>query len=85
MAERIVLRHVIGIIGAKQNVIGAECGYQRGELVRRENDGIDINALEISGRRLRQRAMAIGARTPGVVDAPGISAQISAAMGGREP
>src|SRR5437762_13632262 len=83
MAQWIVLRHVKGIIGAKQNVIGAECGYQRSELVRRENDGIDVNALEISRRRLRQRTMAIGARTPGVIDTPGISAQISAAMDGR--
>ena len=32
MAERIVLRHVIGVVGAEQNVVRAEQSHQCGEL-----------------------------------------------------
>ena len=77
MADRIILRHVIGVIGSKQNMVRAEHCHQCRELVRREHDRIDIDSLEISRRRPGQCAVTIGARTPGMVDAAGIGAKIS--------
>src|SRR5215831_4573436 len=80
MAKRIVLRHIVGVIGSEQNVVRAELVHQSGELVRRKHDGIHVNAFEIGRRRLWQRVMAVGARTPSMIDAPGIGAEISAAV-----
>ena len=57
---------------------------QRVELVGREHDGVEIDLLEIAGRRLRQVGVAVRARAPGVIDAAGIGAEIAAAMHGED-
>src|SRR5690348_1672940 len=79
-ADRVILRHVIGVIGSKQDMVETEHFHQCGELMRREHDRIDIDSLEISRGRPRQCAVTIGTRTPGMVDATEIGAKISAAM-----
>src|SRR6202171_2573378 len=48
--------------------------------MRGEYDRVEINLLQIGGRRLRQVRARIGARAPGVVDAAGIGRKITAAM-----
>src|SRR6516164_8403779 len=68
IAERIILRHVIGVVGAEQDMVRAEQPHQCGELVRREHDRIDIDSVEICRRRLRQCAVTIGTRAPGMID-----------------
>src|SRR5215472_1734908 len=80
MADRIVFRHVIGVVGSEKDAIWSEHLDQRRQLVRREHDRIDIDALEISRRRLRQCAVTVRPRTPSVIDASGISAKIPATV-----
>ena len=50
----------------------------------REHDGVDVDALEIRRRRLRQAAVAVRTRAPGVVDAARIGAEIAAAVHGED-
>src|SRR5215469_5211016 len=80
VAKRVILRHVIGVVGAEQDMVRAEHSHQRGELVRCEHHRIDIDSSEVIRGRLRQSTVTIGTRAPGMVDATGISAKISAAM-----
>src|SRR5580692_6382873 len=80
VADGIKIRHVIGIIGAHDDVVGAEHTDQFGKLVRREHHRVDIDAFEIRGRRLRQRAMGIRTCAPGMIDTARIPAEIAAAM-----
>src|SRR6516165_2092987 len=80
VAKRVILRQVIGIVRAEQDIIPAEHSHQRGELVRCEHHRIDIDSSEVIRGRLRQSTVTIGTRAPSMVDAPGISAKISAAM-----
>ena len=76
MADRIVVGHVEGIVRSHDDVIGAVEAHQLGELMGREHDRVEIDFLEIAGRRLRQLAMRIRARAPGVIDAAGVGGQI---------
>src|SRR5262249_31543608 len=80
VGARIVRRDSEGVIGSEQNVVRAELVHQSGELVRRKHDGIHVNAFEIGRRWLWQRVMAVGARAPSMIDAPGIGAEITAAV-----
>src|SRR5690349_24908694 len=80
MTDRIVFRHVVGVVGSEQDVVETEYLHQRRQLTGRKHHSVDIDALEVSRRRLRQCAMAIRARAPGMVDAARISTEISGAM-----
>src|ERR1700719_5419435 len=51
--QRIVLAHVIGIVGAHQHVVDAESRDQSRELLRCEHHGIEIDFTEITRWRLR--------------------------------
>src|SRR5439155_3746500 len=66
------------------DMVGAIEPHQLGELIRREHDRIEIDLPEIAGRRLRQGAMCIRARTPGMIDAARIGSEIAAAMDGED-
>ena len=68
---------------ARRHVLGAEVAYQRLQLVRSKHDCIEEDLLQVARRRLWQRRMAVGARAPGMIDAAGISAEISATMDGE--
>src|SRR5271156_2931737 len=48
VTDRIVFEHVERIIGAHDDMIGAEHADQFGKLVGREHYGVDIDALEIA-------------------------------------
>src|SRR6516165_6301073 len=62
VAKRVILRHVIGIVGAEQDMIRAEHFHQRGELVRCEHHRIDIDSSEVIRGRPRQSTVTIGTR-----------------------
>src|SRR5262249_31908747 len=83
VADRIVVGHVEGIVRSHDDVVGAVEAHQLGELMGREYDRVEINFLEIAGRRVRQVAVRIRARAPGVIDAAGVSGEIAAAVHGQ--
>ena len=64
VADGIVVGHVKGIIRSHDDVVGAVEAHQLGELVGREHDGVEIDFLEVTGRRVRQIAVRIRARAP---------------------
>src|SRR5262249_35928547 len=80
MADRIIFGHDIGEVSSEEDMVRNKRARQRRELVGREHHRVYVDALEIRGWRLRQGAMAVGACTPGMIDATGIGAEISAAM-----
>src|SRR5262249_23558351 len=83
VADRIVVGHVEGIVRSHDDMVGAVETHQLGELVGREYDGVEIDFLEIAGRRVRQVAVRIRARAPGVIDAAAVSGEIAAAVRGK--
>ena len=80
MLDRVVIGHVVRIVGAHHHMVGPEGRDQRGKLLRREHHGVEIDLPEIARRRFRQAALRIAARPPGVVDAARIGAEKAAAM-----
>ena len=84
MSDRVVFAHVIGIVGPEQDLLHPEQFDQGLQLIRRENDGIEIDLLQVETRRLRQRPVRVAARAPGMIDPPGIGRQIAAAMRGDD-
>ena len=84
MADRIVVRHVERIVGAHEDVVGAEHLHEIFELVRREHHRVEIDLLQVFGRRLGQLVGDVGARAPSVIDAARIAAEIAAAVHGED-
>src|SRR5262249_4966872 len=84
VADRIVVRHVEGIVSAHDDVVDSEGTDQRYQLYRGEDDGVDIDLLQIASWRFWQIGVTVRARAPGVVDASGVGAKIAAAMHGED-
>jgi hypothetical protein len=61
-------------------VIGTERANELLELVRGEDHRIEVDLLETARRRLRQRAVGIRTRAPGMIDTAAIGRQVAAAM-----
>jgi hypothetical protein len=80
VAKRIGFSHIVRIIGTDENVVGTEYLDQRDELVSREDYSVDEHFPQIMRRRVRSPCVAVGARTPGMIDASGISAEISSTV-----
>src|SRR5262245_52907570 len=65
-------------------MIGAEHLRQRLELVRREHHAVDVDALQIVRWGMRQVGMAVGPRSPGMIDAARISTEVTATMSSQD-
>ena len=84
MADRIVLQHVKRIVRAQHDAVGAIGLHQRFKLMRRKDDRVEIDVPpQIGRRRLRQVAVRIRSRAPGMIDAAGIGAEKTAAVHGQ--
>ena len=57
VADRVEVGHVEWIVRSHDDAISAELAHQLRELVRREHHGVEIDLLELAGRRLRQVAV----------------------------
>src|SRR5262245_33885205 len=84
VAGRLGFGHVERVVAAHDYAVGAEQPHQLSELVRRERLRVEINLLEVAGGRLRQRAVRVRARPPGMVDATRIGRQEAATMYGQD-
>ena len=57
VTNQIVVRHVERVVRAHDDFVDAEDADEFRQLMRREHDGVEVDALQIRGRRVRQLAM----------------------------
>ena len=78
--ERVVVAHVVRVVGAEQHVVGAVEVDQVLQLAGLEDHGVEEELAQVGGGRLRDALTHVLARAPAVVEPSRVGRQVAAAV-----